>query len=140
VTWTPPSIAIKWGPYTKPDPSEQQAVVGLVVAARGGKTPNGDASGEPLITKRAAVEKLKEAGVFTIDNVAAFLESLEEETEEREAKQVAKERSQLDAAKSALAEANAVGGAVRPSADAKGKGDGPDSDRGRSVRGEVNAS
>lgn len=72
-----PSLTVKWGSYAKPDPDEESKIVTTVRTAFGG----GATGGQPLITKRAAVEKL--APVFGIENVTAFLEALEEEAEEK---------------------------------------------------------
>lgn len=74
-----PSLSVKWGPYDQPDPDEEQKIVTTVRTAVGGGT-----AGEPLITKRLAVEKLRE--VFDIENVDAVLDELEKESEERQQK------------------------------------------------------
>ncbi len=69
--WVEPSITLKWGPYSKPDPADQTAIVTLTQAALGGT------AGQPLITKRMAVEKI--ADIFGIEDIDAALDSLEEE-------------------------------------------------------------
>jgi len=75
--WMAPSLRVKWGPYFKPDPLEQQQMVQMVQLALGG----GPSAAQPIITQRIAVEQC--AGVFGIDNVDAILEEIEKETDER---------------------------------------------------------
>jgi hypothetical protein len=77
-----PSLTVIWGPYAQPDPTEEQAVVTTVRTAMGG----GAGGGEPLITKRIALEKLRE--VFEFESVDAVLDDLEKETQERADKAV----------------------------------------------------
>jgi len=76
--WVEPSITLRWGPYSKPDPEEQTAIVTLTQAALGGP------GGKPLITKRAAVEKI--ADIFGIEDIDAALEALEKELAEADQK------------------------------------------------------
>ena len=73
--WQPPSLTLKWGAYVKPDEQSQLFMVQGVQAALGGS------GGTAIITKRIALEKLKQAGVFEIENVSAVLEALEEESQ-----------------------------------------------------------
>lgn len=75
--WNPPSLTLKWGPYTKPDPEEQLNTVRTVQEAL---------AGTPLITLRLGVEKLRQGGVFDIDNVDAVIEELEAKAGEQAAK------------------------------------------------------
>ncbi len=77
---TLPSLSVRWGSYSKPDPEEEQKVVTTVRTAMGG----GAGGGEPLITKRIAVEKIQ--SIFGIENIDAMLEELEAETAERQEK------------------------------------------------------
>ena len=88
--WLDPVVSLRWGPYTRLDGDEQQAVVTLTRTAK-------DAG---LITTRMAVEKLADAGVFDIDNVDATLEALATERVEREqrAMAAADEQAARDAA------------------------------------------
>ena len=72
--WVEPSITLRWGPYSKPDPEEQTAIVTLTQAALGG------AGGKAVITKRMAIEKI--ADIFGIEDIDAALDSLEQEQEE----------------------------------------------------------
>lgn len=65
--WQPPSLTLRWGPYTRPDPQEQQQLVTAVVAAINGG----------LMTRRMGVEKLAADGVVVIENVGAVVEELE---------------------------------------------------------------
>lgn len=105
-----PSLSVKWGDYDKPDPEEESKIVTTVRTAMGG----GSSGGDPLITKRIALEKIR--GVFPIENVEAVLEELEKESEERADRE-------LEAAKAVLdAEASAFGAGKAPGANAAGKG------------------
>lgn len=79
--WKPPSLVLKWGPYTKPDPEEQNKTVTAVQGALGG------ASGQPIITLKMAVEKLKQSGTFDIDNVDAVVDELTKQAKEKAAKE-----------------------------------------------------
>lgn len=72
--WYCPTITLRWGEYMKPDADDDGKLVTMTVAAK--------AAG--LVTKRAAVEKLRRT--FGIDNVDAFLESLDEEAAENQKK------------------------------------------------------
>src|SRR6187549_1549617 len=102
--WNPPSLTLKWGPYTKPDPTEQKAVVETVQLALGGP------AGTPLITQRMGIEKLHQAGVFDVDNVDALLLQLEEQKVEKEQKELETAERELDAAVTQIhAKARAVG-------------------------------
>lgn len=79
--WQPPSLTLRWGSYVKPDEQSQLYMVQAVQGALGGS------GGVAVITKRIALEKLKQAGVFEIENVSAVLESLDEEAQEKLAQQ-----------------------------------------------------
>ncbi len=65
--WVAPDILVKWGPYFKPEPAEESALVDLALKAKDGG----------LITIKEALEKLR--GVFAIDNVDALIKTMEEE-------------------------------------------------------------
>lgn len=67
---TDPVIEVKWGNYFKPDPLEQQQILGMVV----------EAVTAGLITKKAAVEKI--APIFGIEDVESLLEELKKEADE----------------------------------------------------------
>ncbi len=109
MTWQPPSITVKFGPYFQPDPEEQTKLVGLVQAALGG-----GGKGQPLILLRTGVEKI--APIFGIENIDAFVEKLEQERD-------ANAERELDAATAALdAEARAFG--AGPNAEGKSTGSG----------------
>lgn len=100
--WMAPSLRVKWGPYFKPDPLEQQQVVQTVQLALGGG-PNAAA---PIITQRIAVEQC--AAIFGIDNVDAVLTEIQKETDERA-------QRELDAATAAIsAKAGAQGAGQNP--------------------------
>lgn len=70
-----PDVRVVWGPYSRPDPTEQKVIVELVRKALG---ESGD---EPIITREIALNKL--ADIFSIENVKAVLEQLDKEKEER---------------------------------------------------------
>jgi hypothetical protein len=76
---TLPSLHIKWGSYSKPDPTEEKSIVDMVRIALGGS-----GGGEPIITKRVAVETIRP--FFNIENVDALLDELEEEAQARQDK------------------------------------------------------
>lgn len=73
--WQPPSLTLRWGAYTKPDEQAQLYMVQAVQGALGG------AGGKQIITKRIGLEKLKQAGVFEIENVSAVLDAVDEESQ-----------------------------------------------------------
>jgi hypothetical protein len=49
----------------------------------------GGTAGTPLITTQLAVEKLRQSGVFDIDNVGAIIEELQKQAEEKKAEDAA---------------------------------------------------
>lgn len=73
--WQIPSLQIRWGNYFAPDPAEQKVIVEMVLKAL--------EAGVPLLTVKAAIQKL--APIFSIENVTAFMEELENERLERQA-------------------------------------------------------
>lgn len=85
-----PDVRIVWGPYSRPDPTEQLTIVQLVMAALG---QGGD---DPIITKEIALQKL--AKIFDIENTQAVLGQLEEEKLERQeqAHEQAKQEAELN--------------------------------------------
>jgi hypothetical protein len=94
MTWQPPSLTVKWGPYRRPDPEEQLQTIQAVQAAMGG-------TGAKLMTLRVAIEKLRGDGFLDVDNIDALIKELESE----QAK--ADEKARQDA-KNQLADAAAV--------------------------------
>jgi N-methylhydantoinase B/oxoprolinase/acetone carboxylase alpha subunit len=72
VPWLKPSLALRWGSYTKLDGDEQQQIVDATIKSH-------EAG---LITLRMAVEKL--APIYGIENVDAVLEALKKEGEEKQ--------------------------------------------------------
>ena len=78
-----PSITIKWGPYFPADADDQTKVVAMVQQALGS-----GGTGEQLITKRIAVEKVAE--VFGIENVDAVMKDLEKEQAEQDKRDLEK--------------------------------------------------
>jgi hypothetical protein len=69
--WTGPSLTLRWGEYSKPDPADEAVVVTATVAA---KTAG-------LITQRMALEKLQR--IYGIEDVNAAIVTLEEEATKR---------------------------------------------------------
>lgn len=69
--WTDPPLSLRWGAWFQPNAEDDEKLVNTTTTAYEKK----------LITKRTAVEKLSRT--FGIDNIDAYLESLEEESEER---------------------------------------------------------
>lgn len=69
--WTDPPLSLAWGNWFNPVPEDEKFTVDSTIALYR----------EKLITKRTAVEKIKT--LAKIENVDAYLESLEEEAEER---------------------------------------------------------
>lgn len=71
--WNGPTIHVKWPDWFKPDVTEQNTVVTMIVAAlKAG-----------VITKRIALEKI--APIFSIENVTAALEEIEAKDAENKA-------------------------------------------------------
>lgn len=64
-----PDLTLVWGGYSKPDPEDEQKTVSAVKAAY-------EAG---VITRRMALEKLKSANVFHIENIDAALAELDGE-------------------------------------------------------------
>lgn len=74
--WQPLSLTLKWGAYVKPDEQSQLFMIQGVQEALGG------VGGKPCITRRMALEKLRDAGVFEIENISAVLDGLDEEAQQ----------------------------------------------------------
>lgn len=74
--WNPPSLTLRWGPYSAPTEEQEQKLIQALVQAH-------DAG---FITLRKAVERLKVS--FGIDSVSAFLEELEKERLERQKREL----------------------------------------------------
>lgn len=103
--WTSPSLQVRWGPYFRPDVTEQKTLVDMVRAALSGE-------GGAIITRRHAVQKI--ASIFDIDNVDAVLDEIEKEDEKR------RQQSQEDNVAQMSALHDATAGDNRPGA---GSGD-----------------
>lgn len=112
MTWTAPSLQVRWGPYYRPDVAEQKQLVDMVRAALAG-------DGGPMITLKHAVQKI--SNVFDIENIDAVIEEIKTETD-------ARANRELDAATAALGKKAGTG---RPDQDAEVDGAAPDSDSGR---------
>ncbi len=109
--WQAPSLTVKWGAYTKPDPEEQLQTVQAVQQAMGTPTK--------LLPVRTALEKLRDAGFIGADNLEAVLDELEKEQAEADAKAEADADRQLNDAvaiadATAKAKAGAAGGGAPP--------------------------
>lgn len=72
-SWQPPRLSLRWGEYFRADPEEQQQLVTMCVQALECEVP--------FLTVRAVVEKV--APLFGIENVKAFLEELQNESDAR---------------------------------------------------------
>jgi hypothetical protein len=121
MAWLSPTLQVKWGSYFKADPDEEQKVVTTTQLALGGTT------GEPLITRRIAIEKI--AKVYGIENVDAVLTEIDKE-------QDARAKRELDAAIAALAAQNGTGG---PGKNPGGNAATPSGDSGRPASGKVDS-
>lgn len=84
--WQIPTLQVRWGDYFKADAAEQKIIVEMVLAAL--------EAGVPILTVKVAIQKL--APIFGIENVTAFMETLEEERLARQ--QEADERAANSAA------------------------------------------
>lgn len=73
--WSDPPLTLQWGAWFQPNAQDDKALVEMVNSAYDGG----------WIMRRTGLDKLKRS--FNIENVDAYLESLEEEAEEREAKE-----------------------------------------------------
>lgn len=91
MSWSDPSLSLRWGPYTKLDGQEQQLVVTAAISAKKAG----------LVTMRTAVEKI--AGIFGIENVDAALVALETERDEN-AKRALDQQATLEHAMNKLAD------------------------------------
>ena len=87
--WQPPSLTVKWGPYSKPDGEEQQQLVTATMALLGKE-------GGRVATTKLVIEKLRTAGVLDIDNLQALLDELEKEQADADEKARANAKNQLD--------------------------------------------
>jgi hypothetical protein len=82
-SWQPPSLTLKWPEFFKPNAEDEARVVELA----------GKAYENGSITRRTQVEAQKR--IFGIGNIDAYLEALEEEQEERDAKAAAELESSI---------------------------------------------
>ena len=123
MAWQPPTITVKWGSFSKPDPAEEKAIVETVAIALGG----GKQGYKPTITLRQGLQKI--AAIFGTENVESALKELEKEAEENA-------KRELDAAKAAIA---ATGGAPGARPNAQGGAAGAPGAGGRTAGGIVDA-
>ena len=72
--WSPPNICLEWGEYFEPSEGDQKQVVDATIAALNAG----------LITKRSAVARV--ADFYNIGNVDEYMDSLEAESLEKQAK------------------------------------------------------
>lgn len=82
-----PNLKLVWGPYFRPDPTEQKLVVDMARAALSGE-------GGGLITKRHAIEKI--APIFGIENVDAVIGEILKEDEEAQKRSLDQEAVKAD--------------------------------------------
>lgn len=75
--WFTPEMTVQWGPYFQLDSDDATKAVGYINTALQSK----------LITKRTAIEELRNEGVFHIHNIDEYLEHLDEAEEEAMSKQ-----------------------------------------------------
>lgn len=83
--WLKPSLALRWGSYSKLDGDEQGQIVDATIKAKEGG----------LLTLRMALEKI--APIFGIENVDAVITALEKETADKEAAAIKKQKTMQDA-------------------------------------------
>jgi hypothetical protein len=83
--WLKPSLALRWGSYTKLDGDEQGQIVDATIKAKDGG----------LITRRMAVEKI--APIFGIENVDAVIAALEKEDATNAAKALEQNKAEQKA-------------------------------------------
>jgi hypothetical protein len=83
--WTPPDITLVWGPYSESDPTEDEQTVRMAKDAEG------------LVPRFARAQKV--APIFGVEDVAAALEELDEESAEaiERQRQTFAEQSQAEA-------------------------------------------
>jgi hypothetical protein len=113
-TWVSPPSALAWGDYFAPTNQDIRDAVVIAKSARGESAAGGaggssDVTGDPLITKRRAIDFV--SSYFGIDDVDAEVADLDKEREERAAEAEAAAQRELDAA---LAQIGAKAGAQRP--------------------------
>jgi len=109
--WQAPSLSVRWGAYSKPDPAEQLQTVQAVQAGMGTPTK--------LLTIRGALEKLRDSGYLAVDNLEAVIDELKKEQAEADAKAEADADRQVSdsiaiADATAKAKAGAAGGGPPP--------------------------
>jgi hypothetical protein len=109
MTWTSPSLTVKWGDYFSRDPAEEKQTVEMVAAALTGKS----------ITRRMAMEKL--APIFGIENIEAALTELEEEQQAAADDELERTQNELAAAH-ALTNGNSSKPPGGPGSGAGGRG------------------
>lgn len=105
--WSPPPIQVKWRSYFAPGAEEQKPVVEMVTLAKNAG----------LVDQRKAVEAI--AQIFGIENIAAYLETLEKERAENDA------REQENAANEAAALHQIANGGGKPGAKGQPAGKAP---------------
>lgn len=112
--WLDPDISLRWGPYTRLDGDEQGKIVTMTVAAKQAG----------LITKRMAVEKFADAGVFDVENVDATLKALDEEQAQDDKREADKAATQAENDAKTLHAAAKVNGGQKPGAPGQRSGPG----------------
>jgi hypothetical protein len=86
MTWTSPSLQLRWGPYFRADVADQKTTVDMVRTALSG-------DGGALITKRHAVQKI--ASIFDIENIDVVLTEIEKEDDLRRQQAIDQARAEM---------------------------------------------
>jgi hypothetical protein len=107
--WVCPPIQVKWGSYFAAAIEEQKPVVDMVIAAKGAN----------LVDQRQAVEQI--APIFKIENVDAYLETLEEEQQKNDEREIEKTGAEAQALHKAAAGVAGASKPKRPPGGAKSK-------------------
>jgi hypothetical protein len=121
--WSDPPLSLQWGAWFQPNAQDDKDLVETTNSAYAGG----------WITRKTGVEKLKRT--FGIENVDAYLESLEEESAEREAKEAEDLAASVSKMHAGLTnDPNARGRGKNPAANAQGRSGGAASVTGNATK------
>jgi len=121
--WSDPPLSLQWGAWFQPNAQDDKDLVETTNSAYDGG----------WITRKTGVEKLKRT--FGIENVDAYLESLEEESAEREAKEAEDLAASVSKMHAGLTnDPNARGRGKNPAANAQGRSGGAASATGNAAK------
>jgi len=112
--WQPPSLTVKWGPYTRPDADSQLKTMQMVESGLGAN------KGVRILTRELALEKLRDNGVIDAEDIADVVAKLDEE--QAKADEQARQNAKDLLVDAAAVEPKAPAPAARPSG---GKPSGP---------------